>query len=152
MKKKKKISLLAADRVRRTDQISNNHPWLIAAVRTGLPTRRIQTQRGKTSLYMAYKAGQRVENRCGSSHAALQMKSMHATIMDMDFWLCGSCFIPVQRRNLCMLCCRRRPISAEESVYTWSDCVKSHCLAETELKPFKTTLLFACGHRNLPCN
>lgn len=36
-----------------------------------------------------YKGSKRAENQYGSSHGILQMKSMHATIMDMDFrvWL-----------------------------------------------------------------
>lgn len=41
-----------------------------------------------------HKAGKRDENQYGSSHAILEMKSMHAMIMDMDFWCVAHVLFP----------------------------------------------------------
>lgn len=75
----------------------------------------------EAGLYTAHKPGKGVENQCGSSPAALQMKSMHAKIMDMDFWLWLMFYSRAAQGTFCTQCCRSRLISVERSIYTRSD-------------------------------
>lgn len=86
--------------------------------------------------------GNGLENQCGSSPTVLQMKSMHAKIMDMDFWLWLMFYSRAAQGTFCTQCCRKQLISVGQSIYTQSDFRDGKLNGSIWFKQGKTHLFF----------